>query len=150
MQPCEMPLIRTCSTCTQCYPGSVLPAAAGEPLLDLIEAVGAPEGLVVDDDIGRAERAAADGLVHLVFHQILDRRIVERGANLFRLQPELGAHGDGVLRVGDVDVIDKISAIQGGGERLRLIRVFPGQPVESARRRLRGYRESGRQLELYA
>src|ERR1017187_9749598 len=120
MQPCEMPLIRIWRTCTPCYPGSVLPAAGGEPLLYLREAVGAPEGLVVDDDIGRAECAATDGLVHLGFHQVLYAWVVERGANLFRLQPELGAHGDGVIRVGDVDVIDEISAIQRGGQRLRL------------------------------
>src|SRR5487761_2011369 len=79
-----------------CAPGLILPAAAGEPLLDLLQAVGTPERLVVDDDIRRAEGAAGYRLVHLGFHQVLDRRIVDRRAHFVRLQAEFGAHGDRV------------------------------------------------------
>src|SRR2546426_2522519 len=87
------------------------PAAGGEPLVDLVQAVGAPEGLAVDDDVGRAERAVRDRLVHLGAGAVLDGLIGDAGADFIGLQPELRAHGDRVVGARNIDVVHEIGPV---------------------------------------
>src|SRR3990172_11597638 len=58
------------------------PAPGGEPALELVEAIHAPEGLPVPHDVGGAEHALCDRRLHLGAGLVLHRLVVERGAHL--------------------------------------------------------------------
>src|SRR5215831_11036089 len=68
------------------------PAARRQPLVDLLEPVRAPEGLAVDDDVGRAERADGYRLVDLGLGEVLGRLIADPGAHLVGVRA--GLRGD--------------------------------------------------------
>src|SRR6267378_4730622 len=80
----------------------ISPAAGGEPFVDLIQPVRAPEGLAIDDDVRRAERAAGDCLVHFGAGAVLDRLIADAGADFVGREAELRAHCDGAVGARDV------------------------------------------------
>src|SRR5712692_11652121 len=112
----------------------ISPAAGGKPFVDLIQPVGAPKGLAVDDDVGRAERAAGDRLVHLGPRAVLRRLIGDAGADFVGLQAELRAHGDRVVGAGNIDVVHEIGAVERLGEVARALGVLGVEPVERAGR----------------
>src|SRR5437879_5373098 len=123
----------------------ISPAAGGEPFVDLLQAVGAPERLTVDDDIGRAKRAQGDRLLHFGARAVLHRLIADAGADRVGREAELRAHGDRVVGARDIDVVHEIGTIQGLGELARALGVFGVEPVERAGRRNRGDRENRRE-----
>src|SRR6266581_1533095 len=86
------------------------PAAGGDPFVDLVQAVGAPERLAVDDDVGRAERAARDRLLHFGAGAVLDGLVGDAGADFIGLQAELRAHGDRAVGARNIDVVHAIRA----------------------------------------
>src|SRR5262245_58639235 len=81
---------------------SMSPAAGGEPALDLVQAIRAPERLAVDDDVGRAENAALDRGVYLDAQPLLHRRVVQRLRELALVHAELCGDVAGDFRVRDV------------------------------------------------
>src|SRR6266568_3152866 len=113
------------------------PAAGGDPFVDLVQAVGAPERLAVDDDVGRAERAAPDRLVHLGPGAVLHRLVADTRSNFVCLEAELRAHLDGFVHARNIDFVDEISAVERLCEVLRSFRVFCIQPIEGGRARRR-------------
>src|SRR5438552_14261281 len=121
----------------------ISPAAGGKPFVDLIQPVRAPERLAVDNDIGRAERAAPDRLVHLGPRAVLHRLIGDPGADLIGLQAELRAHGDRVVGARNIDVLHEIGPVERLGERAGALGVPGVEPVERARGRNRGNRKDG-------
>src|SRR5262245_8614599 len=60
----------------------VSPPAGGEPALDVIEAIGAPERLAVDDEERRAEDLARDRGIDHVLQLVLHRLVVDCGKRL--------------------------------------------------------------------
>src|SRR5258708_16347471 len=83
-------------------------AAGGYQFVDLNQPVRAPEGLAVDDHVGRAERAAGDRFVHFDPGAVLDRLIADAGADFVGREAELRADRDGVVHGGNVDVVDEV------------------------------------------
>src|SRR6266851_2435630 len=81
------------------FMAGISPAAGGEPLVDLVQAVGAPEGLAVNNEVGRAECSTCDRLV------------ADSRSNFVRLEPELRAHLDGLVRARNIDVVDEIGPV---------------------------------------
>src|SRR6266568_3834935 len=93
------------------FMAGISPAAGGEPLVYLVQAVGAPERLAVDDDVRGAERPARDRLVHIGAGAVLDGLIGDAGADFIGLQAELRAHGDGVVGARNIDVVHEIGPV---------------------------------------
>src|SRR5258708_28855502 len=122
----------------------ISPAAGGEPFVDLIQPVGAPKWLAVDDDVGRAECAAGDRFIHFGPRAVLDRLIADARAGFVSREAELRAHGDGAVGARDVHVVDEIGSVERPRQILGPFRVSCIQPVESAARRNRGYWKDGR------
>src|SRR6266700_954496 len=120
------------------------PAAGGEPFVDLVQAVGAPERLAVDDDVGGAECSTCDRFVHFASRAVLHRLVADSLSDFIGLEPELRAHLDGFVRARNIDVVDEISAVERFCEVLRSLRVFCIQPIEGAAGRNRGDRENRR------
>src|SRR5437773_6580742 len=116
----------------------ISPAAGREPFVDLIQPVRAPEGLAVDDDVGRAERAAPDSLLYLGARAVFHRLIGDACADFIGLQAELRAHGDRVVGARNVHVVEEVSLVERLGEVLRPPGFSCVQPVESATRGNRG------------
>src|SRR5712691_11977067 len=112
----------------------ISPAAGGEPFVDLLQPVGAPERLAVDDDIGRAERAPRDRLLHLGARAVLHRLVGDARADFIGLQAELRAHGDRVVGARNIDVVHEIGAVERLGELARAPGVPGVEPVERAGR----------------
>src|SRR5690348_1293271 len=59
--------------------------SGGEPPLDLLEPVMAPEGLAVDEKEGGAEHTALQGRVDRRFQALLDVRLLDRRQRLVRV-----------------------------------------------------------------
>src|SRR5580765_301027 len=116
----------------------ISPAASGQPLLDLVQPVRTPEGLPVDDDVGRAECADRNGAVHLGLGAIFRRLVADTGAELVRVQTGLRADRDDVVGAGDVRVVVEVGAVERSRQLLCPLRVLRVQPVECAARRDRG------------
>src|SRR5260370_15800552 len=112
----------------------ISPAAGGKPLVDLIQPVRSPKGFAVDDDVGRAERAQRDRLVHRALRAVLCCLVADAGADLVSVQAGLCAHRDRVVGARDIDVVDEIGTVERLGEGLRAPGFFCGQPVERAAR----------------
>src|SRR5258708_5219251 len=72
----------------------ISPAAGGEPFVDLIQPVGAPEWLAVDDDVGRAECAPADPFIPSTPRPVLDPLIPAPPPRFLSPEPELHPHPD--------------------------------------------------------
>src|SRR6266702_4861261 len=124
------------------FMAGISPAAGGDPLVDLVQAVGAPERFAVDDDVGRAECSTCDRFVHFASRAVLHRLVADSRSNFFRLEAELRAHLDGFFRARNIDVVDEIGAVERFCEVLRSFRVFCIQPIEGAAGRNRGDREN--------
>src|SRR4051812_4699308 len=69
-----------------------LPAARPEPALDLVQTVGTPERLAVDEEEGRAEHAALDRAVRLFLEPRLHGRALDGRHQLVRRYAERGPH----------------------------------------------------------
>src|SRR6266704_2060799 len=93
------------------FMAGISPAAGGEPLVDLVQAVGAPEGLAVNNDVGGAKRPARDRLVHLGAGAVLDGLIGDASADFIGLQAELRAHGDRAVGARNIDVVHEIGPV---------------------------------------
>src|SRR6266446_115505 len=120
------------------------PAAGGDPLVDLVQAVGAPERFAVDDDVGGTERAACDRFVHFGPRAVLHRLVADSRPDFVRLEAELRANLDGFVGARNIDVVDEIRAVERLCEVLRSFRVFCIEPIEGAAGRNRGDREDRR------
>src|SRR4029077_17121751 len=109
----------------------------------LIQPVRAPEGLAVDDDVGRAERAAGDRSVHFDPGTVLDPLIADAGADFVGWEAELRAHGDGVIGGGNIDVVDEIGVVERFRQFPGPFRVFCVEPIKRPAGRDRGNRKGG-------
>jgi hypothetical protein len=121
-----------------------------QPLLDLRQPVGTPEGLAIDDEPGCAAHALGERRVGLHLEPLLDLRRADAGGERRRIDAEAGGdvlqHGE----VGNVAAVHPVGAEDGMGERPRPGAVLPVQPVVGARRRNGRQRELRRKCEGHA
>src|SRR5690349_6980041 len=106
------------------------PAARFKPALDVIEAIGAPERLTIDHDVGRAENAASDRGIDFAPQSVFHCRIVERTRERIGLDAKGPCDFDCYFGLRNIPVLGKIRAIQSAGEPLCERGIPVSEPIE--------------------